>query len=208
MGLADGDPHKILSYARNWGVLGVCKHNVPVPHERIPLKTEKRCSSVTGKESLEVWQAYAQKVTSILKVSKLLKQNRVGSAEDWKSILYFFPVTIAAEVFGDVINERLILGEVMTYGLKLTAIYPTIFWADSNLPQIWFRYHGLLGVIFMKLMIAMAQKEFFYLCSECGEPYSPSRKPKGSQRNYCFKCRETGAPARYAAEQYRKRKRA
>jgi len=52
---------------------------------------------------------------------------------------------------------------------------------------------------------AIAQPATTTLCSECGTPAKPSRKPRAGERHYCRECRKKGIPRRDAARAFRKR---
>ena len=65
---------------------------------------------------------------------------------------------------------------------------------------------GLLGLLGIQLAAALAGAEFLSLCSACGNPYTPGRRPNPNRARYCPTCRANGAAQRAAARAYRLRK--
>ena len=59
----------------------------------------------------------------------------------------------------------------------------------------------------VRLAFAAAAGKGFWVCSNCGSPYAPPRRPQRGRRNYCPGCQEKGVPKRDAAREYRARKR-
>jgi hypothetical protein len=92
--LADGDADKTLRYAQQWGVLGICRHNVPASHN-LPLligKRTKGCSPPRAAnrsmcwEPLRVWWNFSRQALAILRIADHLRAGVPGSREDWKVV--------------------------------------------------------------------------------------------------------------------------
>lgn len=67
---------------------------------------------------------------------------------------------------------------------------------------------GVFGALAVQLFLAATKTEGFAMCSACGLPYFPSRRPRRGQRNYCARCANDGASRRVASVDYRLREKA
>jgi hypothetical protein len=213
--LADAEPKSYLAFAKRWGPLGLCKHNVPASHNQIPSLTftegQPEYCSPLGYESLDCWRAHAWYVASILKVSSKLHAGNLATEEDWYGVLRGNEdeeIHRASQpIYKNHDMQRYALEACINQMIDLANVTPKLVW-DCNLPKIIFasgEWGGLFGAITMQLMLAISQKGDFATCSGCGMSYLPFRKPKYGQRNYCEACRKSNIPIRDAARDYRRR---
>ena len=97
----DSGPRMFLDYARSWGVLGLCSHDLPASHNP-RLKWSPRasmgrhCSPVvrddgTHIESLAVWRRYAVQARTILNVSASMFEGDSVADQDWNVLKLSLP---------------------------------------------------------------------------------------------------------------------
>lgn len=63
---------------------------------------------------------------------------------------------------------------------------------------------SLAGALVVQMLAAAAGARFF-LCSGCGNTFSPTRSPATNRNQYCKRCRSRGVPIRKAKEKYRRK---
>jgi hypothetical protein len=76
--LSHGSSTRVLSFAKNWGVLGLCDHAVPFTHDA-------DCT-MANSESIEQWRALADAARSILLISAKLYSGKLGGPSEWAPI--------------------------------------------------------------------------------------------------------------------------
>ncbi len=107
------------------------------------------------------------------------------------------------------------LAENLNSWLELTGVAPSAT-PVANGFKIQFRgtNRGLFGLIAVQLLFACNRSEGLTICSACGRPYVSHRPPLAgkmvgsykAKRNFCLECKRAGIPERFAARDYRKRK--
>jgi len=99
----------ILAFARTWGVLGLCRHEVPFGHNWGPFgpqysrvkrhkNDEKLLGSVPcvvgfaqgdgirGREALERWRHFSKQARAIIAISQQLKEGELPDAKHWLEV--------------------------------------------------------------------------------------------------------------------------
>lgn len=76
--LADAHRGRVLTYAKQWGVLGLCEHGMPACH-RGPVEHSDGCYPLGwdgggGREPLKAWRFYAQRAAICLRVASRLRR--------------------------------------------------------------------------------------------------------------------------------------
>jgi hypothetical protein len=210
LALNDAKPDEILNYARRWGVLSICEHNLPSSHAA-------DCRALGwhdgGRlwEPLAVWRRFARDGRALLNVASQLNAGKPGAAEDWGAIFVdqttpgpapWWQQSVEADalMLTQVLNEWLGLGNVRPYVGRSRRSGLIIHLGGGS--------SGLFGVLAVQLVMAAAASEGFAMCSACGGPYLPRRRPAAGRRRYCEKCREAGASIRDAARDYKRRSKA
>jgi hypothetical protein len=99
--LFEKKPAEILSYAKKWGVLGLCRHDLPCSHNQyadgltdgirpclpmleLPLPAD--LSRARFREPLEVWRRLSRQASALLNIGASLNQQKLGAWDDWKVI--------------------------------------------------------------------------------------------------------------------------
>lgn len=97
--LAEAPPEAILSYARIWGMLGVCeRHNLPCTHNPPPFTVRTLAVGVSSvwcqpqwsndegfRESVETWQGFSRLMRALLNIASDLHLDRQTCRDDWHS---------------------------------------------------------------------------------------------------------------------------
>ncbi len=221
--LAESTPKKILSYARRWGVLYVCKHDRISGHKRTEDENGpgpktgyfSRCELRQTRnnaywEPLFIWREYAQKARAIINLAAKLHDGKKGRPDDWE-VLYgpnkvlqvkdSKPLTVTETVF----NERVILSLYVKGWLDDGHVQPHFQWGKKD-PQITLMTDTLFGALALRLLMLISRTGGIALCSACGTPYFPKRRPQSRRRRYCNKCGKKVAQ-KDASKAYRDRER-
>jgi hypothetical protein len=192
--LADGTPDQILEFARKWGALAI--NSTPL------LKMRSR-------EPVAVWTDLAVRFRALHRIGAEVNAGRVGAAEDWKTLRSEPPASNRS--YKALEEARFALMSNMGKLVREARLCPRLYW---NKPaKQWqidfdtFSRTNLLAVLVLKLMMAVADKDGFALCSGCQRSYPPGRQPSVGRRNYCPTCRESGVPFRDSKRELRRRKR-
>jgi hypothetical protein len=90
--LANADDQDILNYARQWGVLGLCQHGLPIAHEITPVQGQfaplLEAQACEGKqqdgwyyEPLDKWRYYASQMAAMVRLAVDLRNDRITEEE-------------------------------------------------------------------------------------------------------------------------------
>jgi hypothetical protein len=207
------DPEAFLKYARHWGVLGLCRHDLPWTHSLGPSR-DVSTPSVSGRclpessENIRSWSALARLLLSFLNIAAALHSNQPGSAKDW-GVLYSGDRNRANNAAAHPLNtQKSYFAVRLSRALSEANIQTSVRWGgvDRN-PTLGYNLGTeLFGHLILQVAVASCRRTNFFRCSVCGSTYIPRRMPKHGQQNYCPNCRATGVPARLASRMYRKRK--
>lgn len=216
--LCDGDDQAILEYARTWGVLELCAHNLPSCHEfsigaplRLPPPMPKpptgihhwfhedprQCTPI-GREPLTTWRHFSEQARVLLNIAADLQRARLGGGEDWRKLLQdrVYPADSLAA-------HKSCLRDAIEGWLKLGRVKPTI--DDITIGLTW-TGADLFGELAVQIALAAKAMDSQVLCVACGREYQPKRLVIRRGFNYCpkVKCQREAAAAR--AKRYRDRK--
>ena len=88
----------VLRYARRWGVLDLCDHQLPWGHEwqvQLPISfattaggistfaTDVECRSLAGAEPIVTWMYWSRQAAALLSILGRLRRSEPGAPEDW-----------------------------------------------------------------------------------------------------------------------------
>lgn len=221
--LADATDDRVLAYARRWGVLGICKHELPFG---LPLHTDEFCMPQRwqgwdpprgpgGWEPIKSWRDFSRQAGALLRLAAQLHRDRKGQAEDVSTVLSTMPQSLKDTypvVFGQpretIEQQRGFVAAFIREWLWLGSVRLDFRWYGHG-ARIEFGgfglHYGLFGALAVQLILAISRSDGVVFCSGCGEAYLPQRRPKARQRNYCADC---GRPIalRDAARAYRRRR--
>lgn len=217
--LCDARDEAILKYARTWGVLELCRHNLPCCHEvsfgdrlRLPAPLSgkpqagrtgpaddpRQCLPL-GREPLATWRFFSGQAKALLTIAADLHRIKLGEREDWTKLLRdgVTPVQTPAA-------QRLCVRDVIEDWLKLGRIKPAI---DDLTGGLSWTGADLFGELAVQIALAAKSRDGQAFCIVCGEAYEPKRRVIRRGFNYCpaAKCQKVAAAQR--AKRYRNRKR-
>jgi hypothetical protein len=198
------DPAAILRFAKHWGPLGLCEHDLPWPHDGPPGRCWVRTRDGAWLEPVRVWQRMASQVDAMLRVSISLHDGRAGAPADWDAL------GLGAEQIGlgpgRARDEKTRLAQhwdallVRVDEWLVEAVRPLLIQRRGRptfvLDSWWL--HGALG---LQLALAVCGAPSFLVCDGCGEFFEVKRR-----RRYCEECGVRAAWRRaseklYAAKQ-------
>jgi hypothetical protein len=89
---------------------------------------------------------------------------------------------------------RDLLSWEVDYWLQVGGVRPTFAWPTKGRPAIAFEGRGLWGVIARQLAFRCLNDRPMATCSECGDFFSPTRKPRTGSRSWCSRplCQKRG----------------
>ena len=217
--LADGTNEEILSFARKYGPLGLCRCGASLGHRD---RFGKRCYRTDPehknpkvhpryltRESIEGWRRYIDWAKGILAVARKLHRGEKANDMDWKWVLNLgancmnYPHIISlASTFNNVpfsdsslIEQRQRLSKIVNYWLDECEVGPSITWTKQNIKvslglSTPFGFgNRLLVAIGVQLLCAVLRVEGLSDCSACGMLYPPSRSPREGENHFCVDCK-------------------
>ena len=200
LGQADSDA--ILAFAKRWGVLRVCEeHLLPQGHESVSRVTSA-CSTLGGMdgewyhgyEPVYVWQLLARQARALLDIASAVHQGKVASHEDWSPI-FENPVVCELPAIDEtprrqatsLRDERARVRSVVNEWLYTGGVVPALEWRRET-PDVELQSNGLFGALAIQLLMAIGRTEKLFICTSCGVPYVPKRRPARGRRHYCENC--------------------
>lgn len=221
VGLVDAPADRLLSYARRWGVLEICEHELPTSHNlgqpiSPPGGAVTWCVALGRYDRLEqpeawwdgwapltAWHFWSRQARAILNVAAEAHLDRSGSVADWKTI---YEASGRDWIARDSTGARVALGHLLQEWLVLADVRPRVAWPASG-PSMRLGGRGLFGAIAMQLLLSAWNTKGLAICSACGNPYAPRRRPAREGRHFCEDCRQQGEHKRAAARDYERRQR-
>ena len=205
----DGAPaERILDYARRYGRFGFCKHGDP-SHR---LRPEGCAADVwtTGagqaavREALQWWRNLAGHARALLNAAAQLSEGRVDdlSLARLNPQLFFSAPRLRA--------ARRDPASFVAYGMELWLSFFQVRPRVSYNPRrkrFEIRIGGaspLPGALALQIMLAVTRSAGVAVCSSCGKPFAPSRRPNSNRNAYCNAC---GIRAAWREAQARRRAR-
>lgn len=223
---------KVESFAQKWGNLDLCKeHHMPashnyncepsIPHKKVVLRPAG-VSNVTKRneiysESLSGWREYAIFAKSLLNIAANLQEGKLGEDKDWNNLHSYGHLgwSHTKKRKEESYQERLfqfeqkLIADGVNHWLALGNLRPEIKWNDTEI-IINFKsasaYGSLFAYLALQLMLIIGKQDGLAICSTCGTPYVPKRKPDNKKRRFCLQCRKSGKPQTLASADYRNRK--
>jgi len=151
IGLCDADdfPIAVLSFAKKWGVLGVCEHDLPCSHNPGPsgppclpmlvTPLPRQGSDVRCWEPISVWWACSRKMKGLLSIAAMLTQGKRGRFEDWNAVKDIrdsgLGETEAEPYVQDLLTARRELASELDGWISIGQVRPRISW--NRTPSGW-----------------------------------------------------------------------
>jgi hypothetical protein len=211
--LATEETAGILRFAREWGVLGLCRHNLPATHNPPPIlpgDTVSEGCSPSGAEAIEVWYRFARIIRAMISIAAQHKQEHQGYENDW---LVLLQGTSEDNLPTNISSERQLLSKSMNLWIGLSNIQPRLKPENAGVSLSYPFYGSLFGVLGIQLMTQVGGDGSLLKCAACGVIGSYRdlasdrwRRPKVGARFYCDDCRIDRVPQRRAERASRQRK--
>lgn len=156
------------------------------------------------KERTENWREYARLVRALIRLGMSINAGEDGDSEAWADLGIDKQTLLhsAAATFPSVLNHWIAAAD-LRLGVALERDDPPRS-AWTLTPQL--KTQTLFAGIVSEVMAAVAAPGRYAYCDQCGVLYAPSRKPNPSRRKFCPACVEDGWPGRWAARDYKARK--
>jgi hypothetical protein len=203
----------VLRFSEHWGVMEVCsKHGLPVSHNPInKLGRPAGCHPALWQrdpplrsEPLSFWKDLTLEFRRVLRFAAILHYGNIPTLED---IQTFWPELIGTPRLNRRAVWELLIFKVHSLtgsaDLEVVAVPPA---TNSSSPRIRLRGSGLYAALVTELMFAVCRTDGLAICSSCGSPFFPTRRPRAKLRTYCESCRtRRKTPVRDAMRAYRER---
>jgi hypothetical protein len=141
-------------------------------------------------ERLADWRFFAAAVVACLRIAANLNRQtpKPGKREDWEAVFARFGIR-APWWHQSVRTDRLTLAAVLNDWLDMADARPRVSWPqDRPSPLFDIRAAGLFGVLVRELVFTCSKLDGFVLCSACGVPFQPRRKPQAGRNCFCSAC--------------------
>jgi hypothetical protein len=217
--LCDSTERDIVAFAKTWGVLELCHHNLPFRHESwivlppkypwdasmklsLPQPTRQRgmggVCTPNGSEPVESWRFFSRQAKAMLQIAASLQLEKRGPDAAWSNVL-IDPLRPTAGLE----SQRRCLGEAVNVWLNLGDIQPVIDIENQGL-----RWGGtdLFGELAVQLALACFCSEGKAFCSVCGREFTPKKRLQPGSVHYCANPRCQKEAAAHRSRRYRQRK--
>jgi hypothetical protein len=193
----------LLRFARKYGPIGICEHNLPYGHNRRSyarvlnvMDCHPTPSSARGwqcSEPVRLWFEFACQAQAIVDCSARLHNGLTPALEG---------LEIANPQWSDLskrLKNRLkpnretsraaIEGAINTW-IYYGGLRPHFRWGSSGCSVLMSTgdYTSLFGALAAQLMLRAAMSKGWVLCSECSQFYPPDRQPNPNRRRFCPRC--------------------
>lgn len=202
---------ELLAFARSYGVLQICEHELPSSHAvGCHARSEPDAGAVRYYESVATWRHFSRQAFSVLNVASRLHLGEPGPPEDWEAIFERSgrpgPAPWWQQSADSVPFEQFMLAEsCVVPWLAIGNVHIAFSWIQPA-PTMTLQGAGLFGALAAQLALAVGRSEGLAVCRACGAPYAPRRRPTPSRRNYCSAC-GLKAASRDANRDYRRKRR-
>jgi hypothetical protein len=184
----------VLRFARSYGVLMLCQHNLPATHN-------PACGRVvSGREPIATWLHFARQAAAILTIAARLHDGKLGERREWATIYEWVPADDRDRQLKSLglslVLDRWALATLIDEWLDLGAVRPHFHWYEGQEPG--FEFGPLtFTLLAMQLMVAVCRASAWAKCDGCQNLYlRMQRRPAHNRRNYCPDCSERGIPER------------
>jgi len=165
----------------------------------------------TGWEPLSAWRQYSRLARGILDIASRLHQGQLIDDESlWQRAGIPAMGYYKLDKIGRRMLQRFSVATEVNGWLELANVRPFFSWGEDEEATValgtsilWFsttmqkrllpdlsHLHGttLFGALGIQILMAVSRKEGFAICSACGMPYAPKRRPNPRRRRYCHRC--------------------
>ena len=213
--LAERSDQRIAAFAREWGLLHPCAHNLPRTHPPLPGESTRGpfcdtvdAAAVAGVEPLAVWRLWASMGQAVIRIksrqtittTRGIETN--GELSDWQMLV--LDDQVRGVIGGSLDAAKVRLASVVEMWLRIGAVQLRV--DPLKPPHLAVSGVDLFGAIALQLAMVVASTAEIAFCAGCGRAYAPAHRPYANRNNYCPACREDGVPVRDASAAYRRRR--
>ena len=223
---------KVESFAQKWGNLDLCEeHQTPashnynckpsISHKKVTLRPVDSSNALEEdlicSENLSAWHKFAVFAKSLLNIAANLQQGSYGKDKDWQNLhsIGFIGWSHVKEKKKESYRENLLefeqklIADAVNSLLVIGNLRPEIRWQNNQIITVFksaSSYGSLSANLALQIMLAVGKQKGLAICSTCGVPYTPNRKPASNRRRFCSQCYDSGKPQALASSDYRSRK--
>jgi hypothetical protein len=218
--LEEGGADGFLAFARQYGLLNLCEHDLPASHPPLPNPSPAEvrrysfpCFPVAlepgGLERLDTWRIFSRAARALLSIAAKLKVGQPGDREDWRAV--FGRSRAGKHVYAvpsydsNLEREGVLLAGELERWFRLGNVRPVFGASDEGL-EVEQLSVGLFPAIAKRLAFTIADYDGIALCDGCGKPCVPRRETRSDRRNFCVRCDEAGLPGNLPVSDYRERR--
>ena len=192
--LAEAPDKTILQFARKFGALEICIHNLPLTHPATwlygPGSAARRirvadtfCTRWMEVQRTAVYRQRAARVRAVLNIAAALHRRGLPDERD---VITLNPSAQPGRRQRREDACRVVESEVALWILG-GRVHPSLRWApDWSAPRL--ELAGIVGlyeVIGRQLAFAVAGVSRFAVCAGCGQAFTPKRRPREGERTWC-----------------------
>lgn len=230
--LHKAQPDKIRTFAKRWGVLQTCRHDLPVTHRRDHLTEAQRMNDcdnvecglrqyhfsrdkVSFWEPLSAWQRFATEADAMLCLAVALREwdedndseTRRILADQWQRLAQHWTLPDMLHPAGtDKETDWMLLSTRLSEWLDLGNIQLTTNW-NWRLQKLQIALNvSLFGALAFQLAAVISGSRGVAFCDSCGGFYVPKQQPRHGEMHYCLECKKT-APSRNSQRKRRAKQR-
>jgi hypothetical protein len=191
-----GGEDDLLKFAQRYGALGLCVHGKALGHRsqngQRCFRSDRRYHDGT-RESANAWRLYVACAVGILTISTKLHRGEWGTPREWARALRYPPEpAFLPRVHRSMYEQRSLLAALVSDWLDECDTRPHIDWTDSTITLgLMAEGERLLSAIGVQLLSAIMRADWAF-CSNCGRLYTPTRRPRKDQFQYCQECKIRG----------------
>lgn len=202
------DARGVKRFAERYGVLGICPHGEPAPHESEGERCHPQRDEVSYFEPVSDWLRYARLFEAVLRLTAALANGPCRNVELWRSIYPHFMEDMAEWTAqqGDVVYQRVEVDRLVNSWLS-PRVFLALEWRPDKDKGRVVTVASTFGSLALQLAAAITQVGYVALCDGCHGVYYPDKKPASGRRNFCESCRPRVATRLRVREWRLKRKR-
>jgi hypothetical protein len=196
--LGSGAPEDILEFAQDWGLLDLGEgqpltpslFEMPEPGVFSRLRTSGFLNAPQS-ESLRTWYLASDEARAILLLISQIRREVPTDPDLWGSVLGLGRwATEIASLSAD--EQAGVLVQALDSWLWYGRMAPRVRWTSAiESPELhWDLLWSVGGLLAWQLVSVATSDRGIAVCTECGNPYEPSRKPNPNRENFCRKCSE------------------
>lgn len=201
------DAAAVVEFAREFGPL-----RWPADRDGLPV--------LTFAEDVQTWLGLSSTARGVLDLAQHLRLREPVPSSVWDTLAALDPkpkgryVGVRLDPVGPlrwpfavalVEPEQLVS---LVLSAWLAGVRVSMVWHARRPPEFRHQPGSVFGAVGLALSLAVSSVGGFAVCSECGRPYVPRRRPAAGRRRFCDPCRDVRAPQRAAEAAYRARRRA